>query len=422
MSQNFWRTLRRIAVVAVIFTAQTIWAGDNTPSLLSITYYELYGTPVQPLGYAQTTSDALGFDLLAEYNPSYYISLGLNFENTTFYDVSNTTLSFLGLETRFFGAPNGKSPFAPYVYGGAALGLSGAGTQLKAGLGSRIQLISPVYLDFSAGSNWVYGVNNISSDMQYLNFRGGLSLSTDWTNPPSTPTENPTATITATPANTVSVGLPVQTPTITPTDTATLIVTATATNTPTITSTPTMTMTPGITVTPVLINSKFKTYYRAATIAFEAQHYSTSAANFKQAIAIKSKKIPSYYYAESNAMLGVIYQFHLTKAPGHNKLAVKYYKRALKIDPSTKLAKKYLKMLLAPKKAKKATKKVKKPSVAATEQPAVEKPTAATQEQSVDIDMSKPAADKPAASDNQTSAPADQSAAQPAPTAGSANP
>jgi hypothetical protein len=43
-------------------------------------------------------------------------------------------------------------------------------------------------------------------------------------------------------------------------------------------------------------------------------------------------------------MLGVIYQFD-SKVPGHKDLAIKYYKRALKIDPLTKSAKKYLKML-----------------------------------------------------------------------------
>jgi hypothetical protein len=332
------KTIRLAFVLLAVLGTQSLWgASDTTPSLFSLTYYELYGTPVEPLNYAQTTTDALGFDILAEYNPSYFASFGLNFEKTSFYDGFNTTVSFLGLETRFFGAPNGKSPFSPYVYGGVGLGLNtGTGNQLKAGLGSRIQLFPPImFLDFSAGSNW------IDSGLQYLNFRGGLSLSFDLPKIEPVPTAIPTAAKTPSVTPTATVISTIADILLSPTVTATPTITSTAIETVTITST----ATPVSTQTPVLDVSRVKIYYIAGMKAFEARRNLVAITDFKKAISVNDPTAKYYYYAESNAMLGVLYQFRLTSVTGHNKLAIKYYKRALKIDPGTKSAKKFLAML-----------------------------------------------------------------------------
>ncbi|HTA75754.1 MAG TPA: hypothetical protein VK791_01205 [bacterium] len=340
------KTIRMIAVLLAFLAVQSTWAAsDTTPSLFSLTYFEFYGTPIQPLSYAQIDTDALGFDVLAEYNPSYYASVGLNFEKTMFYDGFNTTVSFLGLETRFFGAPNGKGPFAPYIYGGAGLGLNaGTGNQLKAGLGSRFQFASPFFLDFSAGSNW------LDSGLQYLNFRGGLSVSFDLPKVESTPEVKHTPTSVVTPVNTLVDLLAGATVTATPVNTSTPVV-STPTTGMTMTDTPTVTMTQTVEVTSTttVTDSMVKVYYRAGMKAYAAHQFLTAAADFKKALAIKDPSAQYYFYAESNSQLGMIYQFYLTKTPNHKQLAIQYYKRALKIDPWTKSAKKYLKMLQAPK-------------------------------------------------------------------------
>jgi len=343
-------------------------ADSDSPSLFSLTYYEMYGTPVAPVAYTQIDSDALGFDVLAEYNPSYYASFGLDLEKTEFFDGFNSTISFLGVDVRFYGAPNTRSPFAPYLFGGASLGLNtGTGNELKAGLGSRIQFAYPFFLDFSAGSNWV------DSGLQYLIFKGGLSVSFDLPKVEPIPTRMPTVGIspvmTVSPVGTLVdlMSTPSATPTLTSTPTVTLVVTntptvtATYTSTSALTSTPTiiltatstltMTSTPGITDTPSPIQSRVKMHYKAGMKAFEARHYLTAIAEFKKALAIQDPTVQSYFYAESNAMLGVIYQFDSTKK-GHNALAVEFYKKALKVDPATASAKKYLKMLQAQKTSK----------------------------------------------------------------------
>jgi len=338
------KTVRLAIGLLAALCTQSLWAAsDTTPSLFSLTYYELYGTPVTPQSYAQIATDALGFNILAEYNPSYYASFGLNFEKTSFYDGYNTTVSFLGLETRFFGSPNGKNPFSPYVYGGVGLGLNaGTGNQLKAGLGSRIQLFLPImFLDFSGGSNW------IDSGVQYLNFRGGLSLSFDLPKVEAVPTAVPTMAKTPLVTPTVTVVGTIVDVLASPTITSTPFVTSTptVTSTATATTSSTVTVTSVSTLTPVLDVSRVKIYYIAGMKAFEAHRDLAAVADFKKAIAVNEPTAKYYYYAESNAMLGVIYQFRLTKVVGHNKLAIKYYKRALKIDPGTKSAKKFLAML-----------------------------------------------------------------------------
>lgn len=326
------------------FIAGPVWAqSESSPAPFALTYFEFYGTPIEPQAYAQIDTDALGLNVLAEYNPSFYASFGLNYERTTFYDGFNSTASFLGLEARFFGAPNGKAPFAPYIYGGAGMGLNaGTGNELKAGLGSRLQLAYPFFLDFSAGSNWV------DSGLQFLTFRGGLSVSFDLPkvepSPTSVPTKVQTPVTSVTPVGTLVDLLASPSPTDTPVYTATTQVTDTPTLATTATNTEIATFTPTVVESPVVTPSPVKQHYKLGMAAFEEHHYLTAATEFKKALATHDPAAQYYFYAESDAMLGVIYQFY-SKVEGHNKLAIKYYKRALKIDPMTKTAKKYLKVL-----------------------------------------------------------------------------
>ncbi len=399
------KIIRLAVILLAVLTAQSLWADDG-PSPFSLTYYELYGTPVEPQAYAQTYPNALGYDILAEYNPSYYMSLGINFEQTEFFNGINSSVSFLGLEARFFGAENGRASFAPYVYGGAGVGLSsGTGNQVKAGLGSRIKLGGPVFLDCSAGSNWM------DTGLQYLNFRGGLSLSFDLPKaPPSSApaAAMPTATMvvptaTATAAATVAALLAAPTMTATPVNT----------EIPLVTATPTQTV--EATIAPAQVKadeSQVKIYYLAGMKDFDAHEYRPAIKLFKKAIAVNDPYIQSYFYAESNAMLGVIYQFHLKTVTGHNKLAIIYYKRALKIDPRTKSAKKYLAMLVPKKthhkkrKAKAAPTATDDSSAAVSSSPAADTSAAnassaspAAKTDSIDLDTSnaaQPAASTPA--------------------------
>jgi tetratricopeptide (TPR) repeat protein len=94
--------------------------------------------------------------------------------------------------------------------------------------------------------------------------------------------------------------------------------------------------------------------YEKGIEAYKAQHFEGAITNLKEALEIKDAKVEYWYYAEANAMLGVIYHFH-KKTVGHLETARKYYKAALKIDPDTATAKKGLQQLgpsTAPKKKK----------------------------------------------------------------------
>lgn len=377
---KLWAALALFCSVSSLSWAAT----DTTPDLLSLSLFGSYATPLEPQDFARLATDGSGFEFLAEWNASYNASIGLNFETTSFYYGTGSSASVLGLEGRLFAFPNGKSPFSPYFSAGAGLGLTtGLGNEVKLGLGSRIRLVSPVFLDLTVGSHW------FDSGLQFADFRAGLSLSFDLvkgsssSNPPkATPTAG-TPTITPTPAMKTSV-----------TPTATLA-TATTTPTPVLSlSTPTpiiesIDVAPAAPMAPALALSTMKMYYKKAVTALKIKDYPTALVNYKKALSIQDKHVPSFYYAESNATIGIIYQYH-SQAKGHKALAMRYYEKALKIDPATQSAKIHLKKLKSemapPVKMKKVKKKV----------PAAVTPTA------------------PASSDAASSAPADSTVSQPA--------
>jgi len=158
--------------------------------------------------------------------------------------------------------------------------------------------------------------------------------------------EKSTAVPTQTPVLGLTPGLP------TPVPTASSVPNTTATPTPTGTpvssdfATPVTSQSP----TPVLVPTpnivkgelKMKDFYAVGMKAYKAKDYEKSIRFLKQALDFHDPYTPKYYYAESNAMLGVIYQFFF-KVPGHAALARDYYKAALKIDPTTQSAKLHLK-------------------------------------------------------------------------------
>jgi hypothetical protein len=84
--------------------------------------------------------------------------------------------------------------------------------------------------------------------------------------------------------------------------------------------------------------------YRKAVAAYEVRDYKTAVKYYEQALAIHDPNTRDSYYAEANAMLGVIHQYY-DKAPGRLEIARKYYKAALAIDPSNFIAHKHLKAL-----------------------------------------------------------------------------
>lgn len=335
--KNGWKIVLCLAVF------QGLWAD---PPPISLTFYGLYGTPVQPLGLTTSITDAFGFNALGEWNASKYASWGLSFEQATFYyGGQGFNFPALNLEGRVFPLENGKDKFSPYIYGGAGLGLSsGSGPQLKAGLGSKVSLVGPLFFDLAVGSHWVQP----PSSFQYVDLRAGLSYSIDFKGEEAkTPVPTPTALSTpmATPAASLTpqaMGTPLPTP----------AEMALEVGTPT----------PVISQAPVTTVAQSKQYYKIGMDAFLAGNYPLSLKALKKSVTLKEKHKHPYKYAETYATIGVIYQFHST-FPNHEQKALIYYKKALKIDPTTKSAKRYYKKLKA-KLAKEAKAKKKKKPVA----------------------------------------------------------
>ena len=73
------KTFDLFLALVLFLAAGAAWAEGDSPTLFSLGYYQFYGTPLQPQALAQSTRDGLGFEVLGEFNPSYYVSVGLDF-------------------------------------------------------------------------------------------------------------------------------------------------------------------------------------------------------------------------------------------------------------------------------------------------------------------------------------------------------
>jgi tetratricopeptide (TPR) repeat protein len=93
------------------------------------------------------------------------------------------------------------------------------------------------------------------------------------------------------------------------------------------------------TATPVVAQGvlKAKHVYEAGIKAYKEKDYDLAVRYLKKAVSMKDPYTPKYIYAEANAMLGVIYQFHII----HKGRAYRYYQAALVLDKENETARKH---------------------------------------------------------------------------------
>jgi tetratricopeptide (TPR) repeat protein len=84
-----------------------------------------------------------------------------------------------------------------------------------------------------------------------------------------------------------------------------------------------------------------RSVYHLGINAYKERNFEKAAEYLKKSLTLPSSSADSVYWAEANAILGVIYQYHL-KGPGSVDLARKYYEATLEIDPSNSTARNHL--------------------------------------------------------------------------------
>jgi hypothetical protein len=92
------------------------------------------------------------------------------------------------------------------------------------------------------------------------------------------------------------------------------------------------------------INGQFqmKYMYEAGIKYYNEKDYGTAIRYLTNALKITDDPYtPKYIYAEANAMLGIIYQYHII----HRSLAYWHYKAALKYEPGNKTARRHIKQV-----------------------------------------------------------------------------
>ena len=322
------RILRLLAALALLGSGAR-WSRAGEISPISLTLFGVAGEPVQPYPFANSTSDAWGFNFLAEWNASPAASFGLGYEQAAFYGPVGFTAASFNFEARCFPLQMDK-PYAPYFYGGVGFNPFTSspnnypGTwHLKLGIGDKVHLGGPISADIGIGCHWM-GPDQYY--FQYLDVRWGLSLALGGPKE-NKPTPAPSITPQATPTPaTVSMKSFIG---ATPEPTAEVPVVEAPTPTPEISQAPVTTL------------AQVKKYYKLGMKAFMARNYPLAYQLLKKSIAAKEIHKASYYYAETYATIGVIYQFHAMKIKDHDQKALMYYKKALAIDPHTKSARHY---------------------------------------------------------------------------------
>jgi tetratricopeptide (TPR) repeat protein len=95
--------------------------------------------------------------------------------------------------------------------------------------------------------------------------------------------------------------------------------------------------------TPVEVHGvlKMKDIYEAGIKAYQEQDYDKAIRYLKKSLETEDAYSPKFYYAEANAMLGIIYQFHII----HYKWAYQYYQAALKYEKNNPTARKHIKQV-----------------------------------------------------------------------------
>lgn len=288
--------------------------------------------PIEPLELADRYTDGVGFNALGELNPSCNLSLGLSYEHTAFYSATNFVVETFNFEARTFPFGEWSQNFQPYVLGG--IGINAAPDSPGRwdgkydwimGLGSRVLVAKPIYLDLVVQNHWM---EPSPEYFQYLDVRFGISWSfPDLPEQPTpTPTEVPSPTPTATPASPVIVS---------PSSAVTVEI-----------ETPTK---PKLTNEEIMAEfqsgggSRMKRYYDRGIAAFKKGSYTIAVDNLQKALKIHERSFPSFKYANAYAIIGVINYVHK-----HKKTALTYFGKALKYDKDNEIAIKYMKKLRPP--------------------------------------------------------------------------
>jgi hypothetical protein len=344
--------------IGIFLLTSTALAGSS----LAVHFLGLYDSPTRPVETVRFLTDGFGFQLVPEIQFNRFLGLGLGFTSDYLYRPGGPALRVgtFDFSVRLRKPTQGTRP-QPYVHAGLGLNIlsktgnhwRGSG-KVSLGIGTRLPVGFGLGLDFAIRQVFLLPKPN---NLQYVSVQWGIVTEFDLKKrqrdaQPPRPTATPTAT-TAIVINTSANMIPTATSTLkhdltqTPTPGSTHrltqpLMTFTQTQVVRISNTPTMV--PQIPTPTQEAAVRMRDLYDQGISAYKAKRYDRAIDYLKKALLIKDSKVEYWYYAEANAMLGVIYHYHRL-VPGHKEKARGYYRAALKVDPATVTAKKGLKLL-----------------------------------------------------------------------------
>jgi tetratricopeptide (TPR) repeat protein len=318
----------------------------------------LYDSPMKPSSKASLLTDGFGFQFLPELQLNSFFGLGMGFSNEYLYRPGGNAMRVgtfdFAASIRVPSRGLRPQPYAQIQYGLNTLSKSGnhwrGSDRVAFVLGTRLPMGFGLGLDLGVRQVFLLPRPN---DLQCVSIHWGMvsefNLKHGGNNTAPKPKETAVFTLSPTATPTVTLEAPRSTPTNIPSSTQT----ATETTIPVerqktsqLAATPTPTLPTIITTPTVEASARMLDLYEKGIEEYKTNRFEMAIVHLKGALAIKDAKVEYWYYAEANAMLGVLYHYHKT-IPGHLETARKYYRTALTIDPATATAKKGLKALNA---------------------------------------------------------------------------
>jgi hypothetical protein len=367
--------MRRWVFVLVV-SGVVLWgappASASTDRSIAVHLLGLYDSPTSPSEHASRFTDGFGFQFFPELQVNPFLGFGTGFTTEYFYRPGGPAMRVgtfdLSASLRLPSRSGKAQPYARVELGFNAMPKAGnhwrgsrrvswmLGTRLPMGfglgfdLGVRQELLLPKPNDLQSISvQW-----GIVSEFDLKHGRS-KAASGPKASDTLTPWPSPTSTSTATPSMTATTSF--KTPQSTPTSIPENQLTETESPTPVERRENTRsthssaafsrvvpTSTPEASTPPLEASARMLDLYEKGIEAYKANRFESGILYLKAALEIKDAKVEYWYYAEANAMLGVLYHYHKTSV-GHLETARKYYRAALKIDRDTATAQKGLKAL-----------------------------------------------------------------------------
>ena len=327
-----------ILMVSGVVGWGTAPASASADRSIAVHLLGLYDSPTSPSEHASRFTDGFGFQFLPELQINPFWGFGTGFTTEYLYRPGGPAMRVgtfdLSTSLRWPSKRGKAQPFARVELGFNAMPKAGnhwrGSRRVSWVLGTRLPMSFGLGLDLGVRQEFLLPKPN---DLQCVSVQWGIVSEFDLKHGRSkaasgpkaadtlTPWPSPTSTSTATPSMTATAShkthtsTPTNIPTIRPTETESptpveIRKNAKPTHSTAALSRVVPTSTPEASTPTLEASARMLDLYEKGIEAYKANRFESGILYLKAALEIKDAKVEYWYYAEANAMLGVLYHYH----------------------------------------------------------------------------------------------------------------